>query len=276
MRRILLAGLLLAGTQAAVAAGIINPVINGNKVEATVSVAGAYEAALTIEFENSVGLSVDNLGLSAELISVTNSSLINRLPEPSLMGIAGGFPVMITIDPPADGGFSFQGVAAIELYTHNLSYDPAVPLRLFSAEIGGDFRDITELVASGSYRTRGGKGQFSQFLIALDGRSTDTVIQAKFDRAGDLLGSYQSDMPASLHGTLSGLLNDAESAYDLGNTAQAIDFIDQFRDAVSNAADGGEIPDVWRSARDIDNVDGLLRAAASTLRFSLTLASNQL
>lgn len=276
MCRAFLAGILLVGVNAVHAAGIVDPVVTDNKLEATVSIAGGYEAALTIEFEESVGLSADNLGLSAESISVTNSSLIDRLPEPSLMGIAGGFPVLITIDPPASGGFSFSGVASVELYTHNLNYDPAVPLRLFSAETGGDFRDITELATGGSHRTRGSKGDWSEFLIALDGRSTASVIQTKFDYVNGLLSTYQGDLSSSLHATLDGLLVDAENAFDNGNHAQAIDYVEQFSGAVRDAADNGGIPNVWRSARDIDNVAGLLRSGASTLRFSLTLASNQL
>lgn len=276
MRKLLLAATLLTVSQAGLAAGIVNPVINGNSLEATVSVAGLYEAELTIEFENTVGLTAANLGLSAELVNVNNSSLINRLPDPSLMGIAGGFPVLITIDPPSNGGFSFQGVASIELYTHDLSFDPAVPLRFFSAEAGGDFHDITELVASGSYRTRGGKGQFSEFLVALDGRSTGSVVQIKFDRVASLLSTFQGEIPGSLHSTLSGHMANAENAFDAGNIAQAIDYVGQFIEAVEAAQGNGTIPDVWRSARDVDNVAGLLRAAASTLRFSLTLASNQL
>lgn len=276
MRKALLAFVLLVGVNAVHAAGIVNPVVTGNKLEATVSVAGTYEAALTIEFEDAVGLTVANLGLSAELISVTNSSLINRLPDPSLMGITGGFPVLITIDPPASGGFSFSGVASVEFYTHNLNYDPAVPLRLFSAETGGDFRDITEMVTGGSHRTRGGKGQFSQFMIVLDGRSTDSVIQTKFDRVSSLLSTHQGDIPSSVHGNLNSLLTSAEGAYDSANFVQSIDYVEQFNAAVAAAEDSGMIPNVWRSSRDLDNVAGLLRAAGSTLRFSLTLASNQL
>jgi hypothetical protein len=276
MRKAFLAGILLIGANAVHAAGIVDPVVTDNKLEATVSIIGGYEASLAIEFEDAVGLSADNLGLSAELISVTDTSLIDRLPEPSLMGIAGGFPVLITIDPPASGGFSFAGVASVEIYTHNLNYDPAVPLRLFSSEAGGEFRDITELVTGGSHRTRGSKGAWSEFLIALDGRSTGSVIQTKFDYVNGLLSTYQGDLSSSLHVTLEGLLVDAENAFDNGNHAQAIDYVEQFSRTVRDAADNGEIPNVWRSARDIDNVDGLLRAGASTLRFSLTLASNHL
>lgn len=276
MHKALLTAILLVGVNAVHATGIVNPVVNGNKVEATVSIVGGYEAALTIEFEDAVGLSASNLGLSAQLISVTDPGLINRLPEPSLMGIAGGFPVLITIDPPASGGFSFSGVASVELYTHNLNFDPAVPLRLLSAEAGGDFRDVTEMVTGGSHRTRGSKGQFSQFLIALDGRSTGTAIQTKFDRVNDLLSTHQGDLSASLHATLDGLLVDAENAFDNDNFAQAVGYVEQFSEAVGDAAGDGEVPNVWRSARDIDNVAGLLRAEASTPRFSLTLAANQL
>jgi hypothetical protein len=72
---------------------------------------------------------------------------------------------------------------------------------------------------------------------------------------------------------LSGLLNASQSAYAAGNLIAAIEYIEAFGDRVV-AASGSQIPDVWRSSRDVTNVAGSLRSAASTLRYSLTLASN--
>ncbi len=52
----------------------------------------------------------------------------------------------------------------------------------------------------------------------------------------------------------------------------AIQKIESFESTVEQAS-SSEIPDVWRSSRDLTNVAGELRAAASTIRFSLVQAS---
>lgn len=275
VKRGLIALIFLAAAGQAAGVGIVDPVVEGNRLTATVSLAGGYEAELTVEFENAVGLTPANLGLSAELIDVNDSDLLARLPDSSVSPVA-GFPVRISIEPPSDGGFSFAGIAKIGLYTHNLHYDPAVPLRMFSAQIGGEFRDVTETVSSGSYRTGASKGQFSEFLILLDARSNDAVAQSKFQYLNGLMSEFQSAMSASLHTQLQGHLDDAEAAYQAGLYSEAIKNVEAFASAVETAAAEGRIPNVWRSARDIDNVAGELRAGARTLRFTLTLLANQL
>jgi hypothetical protein len=55
-----------------------------------------------------------------------------------------------------------------------------------------------------------------------------------------------------------------------GNTTAAISDLDVFT-ATVELHSGSDIPDVWRSAHDLVDVAGLLRAGGRTLRFSLNL-----
>lgn len=261
-------------TTPAAAAAIVDPVIDGNSLSANIEL-GLVEADLRIEFEQVVGLDVENLGLSAELINPTSPALLSRLEAPLNNSLPGAFPVLVRIQPPASGGLSFSGVVTIELYTHNLQYAAATPLRLFSAPDGGEFRDITESMSSGSYRVRGGKGTFSEFLIVADLRASSVVVDNKFAALSTLLYNYSSQIDSTVFASLQTQLGAAESAWDNNDAVESIANIEAFIATVENAG-SSEIPDVWRSARDIDNVAGELRAQANTLRFSLTRASNGL
>jgi hypothetical protein len=55
----------------------------------------------------------------------------------------------------------------------------------------------------------------------------------------------------------------------------ALEAVDDFAAAVA-AAPSAAVPAIWRSAGDLVNVAGQLRAAAETLHFSLALKSNEL
>jgi hypothetical protein len=181
---------------------------------------------------------------------------------------------MVTIGPPATGGFSFKGLAEIELYTANLHYVAGSPLRLFSASKNGEFRDVTDMIAGGSYRTRGTKGTFSDFLIVADARPLPQVIALKFARLEDTLTAEAATIGASLGLTLSGKLAAAKSAWQAGDIDDAIEAAEEFDDAVRNAGSAGFLPDKWSANGTTRNLAGELRADARTLRFSLTLASN--
>lgn len=274
-KRVIFAFALLCLTSATWAAGINNVHVDGNTVTADLDVAGQYHADLTLTFEHAVGLNAANLGLSAELVSPTDASILSRLPDPSAVSLPGAFPVRLRIEPPATGGLSFSGLMQVELYTHNLLYSPASPLRLYSASNGSAFHDITASMSSGSYRVRGGKGQFSELLIVADTRSVQTVIAAKFARAQALLDNNSGLLGGNAYTTLSNQLAAARSSYDNGDLVAAIEKIEAFNNTVQ-ALSGGEIPEVWRSSGDLVNLAGLLRSAAGTLRFSLNWASNNL
>jgi hypothetical protein len=258
---------------------LVDPVINDNEFSATIELAGV-SAELSIRFEKAIGLSLENLGVSVHAIDPLDLDLISRLPS-SLTGplatLPSGFPVMVRVEPPTDGGLSFEGVVNVELYTRNLQYTIGTPLRIFTAPTGtGTFRDVTEHVSGGSYRTRSGGTHFSDFLILVDTRSTETVVAEKFDRLFDALDDYQHDLPTSLYAQVLGHADQALAAWGTGNAASAIGHIDALHDAVLAAALAGQVPRVWRSARDLENIDGAIRAPARTLRFSLTQAANLL
>ncbi|HXU47033.1 MAG TPA: DUF6689 family protein [Thermoanaerobaculia bacterium] len=248
----------------------ITVTVNGNSASASVSLPGGLGADVTVSFESVVGLSPANLGLSAERISPTDPSLLSRL---SGSAIPAGFPVLLRIEPPATGGLSFSGVATLEIHTHNLQFTPNCPLRLFAAPLGGRFEDITAGMGVGSYRARGTKGGFSEFLIVTDPRPVNQVIAAKFERLDRLLDEYASAVPGALYDDLEARLDAARSEAARGATLEAIRQIDGFLSVVEQHS-GSDIPNVWRSARDLPNVAGYLRAAAMTLRFSLGLKSD--
>jgi len=273
MKKILACLVLLVLSAAAVPArgqgllsGIINASVSGNGVSVTVSLPGGLGADLTLGFEEVTGLSLANLGISARLVNPFDLSMMGRLPRNTLMAL----PVMLRIEPPAAGGLTFKGVASFGIHTHNLLYLPNSPLRLFSASIGGPFEDFTEAMSSGSYRACGTKGGFSEFLIVIDLRSLNSVITNKFDRLEDLLEDYEGTMPGSVYDDLEERLEDARDDFASGATVDAIAGIDGFLGEVEEHS-GTDIPNVWRAARNVDNVAGYLRQWATTLRFSLDL-----
>jgi hypothetical protein len=247
----------------------LEPTIEGNTATAAIDV-GGVSATLTIRFENVVGLSAANLGLSAFTVDPLSPAIAARLGGASLPS---AFPLVVRIEPPASGGLSFSGVASIELYTHELQYSVNSPLRLYSSPLGGTFSDITTSLTSGSVRSGGTKPDFSEFMIVADLRPPGTAIDAKYNQLNALLTEHKGAMPAALHAELANLYAASRTAWQTGAVVAAIGYVEAFSEKV-RANSGGALPDVWRSTRDLANVAGGLRAAAATLRFSLTLASN--
>lgn len=246
-------------------AGITSVTISGNEAEIEIDV-GLLSAEMLLTFEDVTGLTEANLGLDASATSILDTVLAARLP--SNTSLVGGLLLVVEVDPPSTGGLEFDGIVTVELYTTLLTYTSGTKWRLFAAHDGGAFHDITELVDGGSYRVRGSKGSFSEFLILLDLRSIDTIIEAKFDRLWDLLDEYDTQIDSDVLDDLEDLLEDAEEAYDEDELANAIGHLEDFVDEVVDNS-GSDIPETWRAARDLDNVAGLLRAAAATLDFSL-------
>ncbi|HEX7184913.1 MAG TPA: DUF6689 family protein [Thermoanaerobaculia bacterium] len=255
---------------AAVTPGVINATVNGGSVSATVALPGGFGADVTVSFEDVTGLNLASLGLSAQVVNPADTALLARLPDASL---AAGFPVLLSIEPPATGGLSFRGIYNLEVHTHNLHYTPGSPLRIYTAHNGGSFRDITVSMGAGSYRVRGTEGGFSEFLIVSDARTVDQAITAKLDSLEQLLDDYTGSMSTALYGELEDRLEAARKHHEQGATVAAIQKVDSFLGLVQGHSGTG-IPNVWRAARDLDNVAGYLRAAAMTLRFSLDLKRN--
>jgi hypothetical protein len=267
---------------AAAAQGISNLVISGNQVTATLDLPG-ISADLTLTFEQVVGLTAANLGLSAQLVNPADSAyagLLARFPAPATspaltpntpITLPAAFPVVVRVQPPASGGLSFSGIQTLELHTHNLDLTANCPLRLFSAPAGGAFHDITTTMGIGSYRVRGSGGSFSEFVIVADTRPLGSVVNQKFDALGNLLSTYGDAIPAPLLNDLTQQLQAARASYQAGNNVGAANAVAGFADTVRRNS-GTAIPDVWRASGDLPNVAGRLRAAAGTLSFSLSLA----
>jgi hypothetical protein len=266
-----LAVLLSGAAAAASAQGISNLQISGNQVTASLDLPGV-SADLTLDFEQVVGLTAANLGLSAQLVDPKDPNLLSRLPAGGLITVPGLFPVMVRVQPPAAGGLSLSGIYAFGLHTPNLEFAANCPLRLFSAAEGGPFSDITTAMGAGSYRVRGSRGSFSDFLIVADARPLASVVSQKFDAIDNLLAIYAGAIPGPLLDDLNRQIQ-AARAYDrAGDEAAAANAVDGFADTVRSHS-GTAIPDVWRASGDLPNVAGQLRAAAGTLRFSLGLGS---
>ncbi len=271
VRRIAALALTLFFSGPAVASGgILDVRVEGNVATAEIAL-GATSATLTVRFENVVGLTPANLGLSARLVDPTSPGFVTRLT--SGVSLPAAFPLVVKISPPATGGLSFSGTVAVELYTHDLQYTIGSPFRLYSAPDGGAFSDITNFVGSGSIRSGGSKADFSEFIIAADLRPLPAAIQDKYARLGSLLNQHAGSMNASLYSELRSLYDASARAYAGGAIVAAIQYLEAFSSRVK-AASGSGLPDVWRSSRDLTNVAGSLRSAAQTLRYSLTLASN--
>lgn len=272
--RVVVVALVVLGTSLfARAQNLTGVEISGNSLSAQISFPGGVAADLEIAFDEVLGLSLQNLGLSVELINPTDPALLARLPDPKEVSPAGAFPLLLRIEPPALGPLSFRGVASIELHTHQLHFTANCPLRLFKAPAGGSFQDITESMGLGSYRVRGSTGGFSDFLILTDLRALDEVIVSKFDRLAALLDASAGVIPEPVLDQLQDRFDAALSAYAAGLLNEAADEVEAFGADVRQHG-GSSIPDVWRSARDLVNLAGELRSAAATLGFSLLFAAS--
>lgn len=264
--------LLLLGAAAPASAGLINLGVSGDELTAEIDLAGAIDGDVAVRFEDSTNLSTTSLGASVALLGTLDLlDVQSRLPALAV-AVPSAYPVLLTIEPATTSGLSFDGVAEIEIYTNDLTYVLGSTLRLFAAPLNGDFVDITKSIDGGSYRVRGSKGEFSEFVIVDDLRSVDTVILDKIDRLDDTLTEHESDIDATVYATLAGYLADVESDYDADDEDGALDALDDFVDEVESNR-GANIPETWRAARDLENVAGKLLAAAETLRFSLEIAA---
>jgi hypothetical protein len=93
------------------------------------------------------------------------------------------------------------------------------------------------------------------------------VIGSKMDRLDSILAANAGAMPTGVQSDLAAQLATVRSHSAAGSEATAISDLDTFIAAVRSHA-GTDIPNLWRSARDVTNVAGQLIAAAQTLQFS--------
>jgi hypothetical protein len=238
--------------------------IAGNTATVRIGALGQTLADLTLTFDDATGLTPASLGVSAELVNLNDPALLSRLPDISLTPLDSAFPLLLTIEPPAAGGLAFRRTARVEVHTHALDYTIGSSYRLLKAPLNGQFRDITDEIASGSVRARGTTGGFSQFLIATDLRETGVVVAGKLA----WLRARVDALPAGEQPAFDAWLDAAEAGIASGDFASAITAIDSFH-ARAAARAGTALADVWRATRDADNQAGDLMAGAATLKFSV-------
>ncbi|MDN7125300.1 DUF6689 family protein [Pseudidiomarina terrestris] len=239
-----------------------------NTIETSVELTQLVSFDLKIKFDNAVGLSAENFTVDAQLLSVTDPSLVSRLPDNLLTALPTAFPVQISITPDPNKGFSFSGAYEIEIYTKSLHYTEGSPLRLFHSHANGTFEDMTTMTGAGSMRVRGNGGQFSDFVILADLRSKSSVIATKFARMQNFVSAQQSNLDYSALNALATALNAIETALNANQTGQALAETQQLINLLE-ADDGTLFPNVWRSAGDLVNVQGRMLGMATTLRYSL-------
>jgi hypothetical protein len=264
-------GALLVAAVPAGAFGQTLPVtVDGNEAHVTIELPGGIGAELTITFEDVEGLTPTSLDITAELANPLDPGILSRLP--ANVSVPASFPVLVKIVPSTSSTLSFSGVYEVSLYTHNLQLNPALPKSFFKApstDPPSPFQDITVTEASGSYRAGGSGGDFSEFLIVVDNRPINAVINGKFDLLQARLTELSALIPAGVLNTLQTLLNQARLLHNFGLSVAAMGVLQTFSLYVE-ALSGQVIPDTWQ-AQDpgLTNVAGLLRSAADTLIFSL-------
>ncbi len=238
--------------------------ISGNTATATIGAPLQPLAEVILEFENASGLTASSLGLSADLVNLSDPTLLSRLPNVQLNQLESAFPLLVTIEPPALGGLKFRTVR-VEFHTHALVYSIGSSFRLFKAPLNGSFKDITDEIAQGSVRARGTTGGFSQFLVLSDLRETGAVAAEKLlglrDRVDTLPAAEQAFFEARLDAVESGL-----AAADYASAITNTRLIAQHARARAAA---GAIGDEWRATRDVQNPAGDLIAGAASLEFSI-------
>lgn len=238
--------------------------INGNEVSAQIDILG-IGADVALRFENAKNLNLFSLGLSAQLVNPLDPALIARLPDSGLLSIPLALPLMITVDPPAAGGLEFSNAVEFELHTHLLPFTIDSPLRIYKAEPGGMFYDITDDVRSGSVRARGRTGGFSDFLILVDLRPRTVEADERYEYLEQtLLGVPDITVRKMLQADLAA----SRAQFEAGNYAGARSTLVLFQDRVRRNA-GLAIPNRWRAQRDLDNVAGELLSESASLRFTL-------
>ena len=251
--------------------GIKSVRIVGNTATAEVGLLGIVGTDLILEFENVQGLTAQNLGISAKLINPLSPSFRARLPEGSgLLSVP--LPLQLSVEPPATGGLQFRNTVRAELHTHMLGFTLDSPLRLYKSPRGGTFFDITRAIEPGSVRASGRTGGFSDFIIVLDLLPSQEHADDKFAYLDARLDNPAISPPVRT--LLEADLASARSAFDAENYTLAKTRVDAFVARVRTYSGAG-IPNLWRAARDRDNIAGDLIGNAESLKFSIDRASRE-
>lgn len=269
------AWMLTAFASAAVAGdSVVVTIVDGRKAKADITLVnpggGHYTAEFELEFEAEglQNLTVPCLGLTADVLDANEiANIDSRLPHQTHQAIDPAFPVRVTVEPPAACGLTFQNHYEVTFDTGDLVYTPSGPYRLMKASLGGLFHDVTDSVTQGSVRSRGRTGAFSEFVIVADSNPTYsddcedkyTTLQNRIDG---------SSMSPTARQALTVDLALSHAAYIARNYPDAIARLAIFDQHCVDYG-GPSLPNVWRSARDLDNVEGDLAGRIDNLRFMM-------
>lgn len=274
-RRCITIGLLSILTTTALWAqtGIRDLEITGNVVTAALDLPGV-EADLTFTFEQAIGLTPENLGISAVLVSPGDPALLARLPSGVPIAIPAAFPVLLRMEPPATSQLTMNGIVSVEIYTHDLVFTSNGPLRLFAGSIDGPLEDATVRDGAGSYRVGTAHPEFSQHnMIVADPRPADVVLPIKLDALELALADNAGAIAAEVLTELEKELAKIRTMIERDATVAAIKAVEKF-DATVEENSGAAIPDVWSAGQELVNVAGGLRSRADTLRYTLLRKAN--
>jgi len=237
---------------------------SGNHAAIVIGSPSAPLAEVSLDFQDATGLSPASLGVSVQQVSLTDTALLARLPSASLTTLPTTLPLLVTIEPPANGGLSFRNTGRLEIHTHAIPYTLGSSFRVLKAPLGGAFRDVTDEIAEGSVRARTTYGGFSQFLIVVDLRTSASVIAEKIG----WLQAKVATLPLAERAAFNAYLATVQSEVASGDYSGALEAVEDFR-ARALARSGQQLANEWRATRDVDNQAGELVAGANTLRFSI-------
>jgi hypothetical protein len=269
-------GAMLAAYASAAIAGdsVVVTIVDGRTAKADITLVnpngGHYTAEFELEFEAEglQNLTAACLGITADVLDASEIALLTQhLPDSGHQHIPTEFPVRVTVEPPAGCGLTFQNHYDVTFETEDLLYGPDGPYRLVKAPIGGDFRYATGSVTQGSVRTRGRAGGFSQFLIIAD--DNPTYLSDCENEYSDLQTRIDgSSMSPTARQALALDLAISRAAYEARNYPDAVARLAIFDQHCVEYA-GAALPNVWRSTRDADNVEGDLVGNTDSMRFMM-------
>ncbi|MET0230481.1 MAG: DUF6689 family protein [Rhodanobacteraceae bacterium] len=277
---IAVAAILLLQSAAACAGGVVVTIIDGRKAKADITLpnpnGGDYTAEFEIEFERDglENLTVECVGITADVLDASEiDDVQQRLPHGTQPGGGGtqlidaAFPVRITVEPPAGCGLAFRNGYDVEIDTPNLVYVANSKYRFMKAPLGQMFQYVTASVTSGSVRSRGSSGGFSEFVLIAD---TAPQYAPDCNHEYDYIETrlQASALSPTARRTLEIDLARSRAAYDAGDFAAAIALLAAFDGhCVEYAGEG--LPNEWRSTRDLDNVEGDIVGRTDNLRFMM-------
>jgi hypothetical protein len=268
-------GLLLVATAPIALAGgdpVVVTIVDGRKAKAQINLpkpgGGVYSADFELEFHNPINLTVECVGISADVLdAIEIADIESRLPDPGQQIIDPAFPVRVTVEPPAACGLEFEDEVHIEFDTPELVYTAFSPYRLVKAPVGGAFGDLTERVEAGSVRSRGSGGAFSEFVMIKD-LNQDYASEATQTFATLEARLVDQAIAPTAKATLQSDAGIGRAAFQAGDYAQAIARLTDLTDHCGTLG-GAALPNRWRSTRDLGNAQGEIVGISNHLKFLL-------